>query len=116
MTDINKIAGIAAFGLPVLFAIGTLMTPPFVVPNGTLLLVVIGAIVGLLNVTGAERKWVAIISAVAAAALVGFTTYIAAFDVFGVFVETLFGNLIAVLAPVAVITILAELYTMLSKK
>lgn len=114
--EINKIAGIAAFGLPLLFAIGTLMTPPFVVPNGTILLVIVGAIVGLLNVTTSERKWVAIISALAASAFVAFAAFVTPYDVFGRFIETTLINVAAVLAPVAAITILAELYHMLSKK
>lgn len=114
--EINKIAGIAAFGLPILFAIGTLMTPPFVVPNGAILLVIVGAIVGLLNVTVSERKWVAIISALAASAFVGFAVFMTPYDVFGRFIEIALTNLAAVLAPVAVITIGAELYHMLSKK
>ena len=114
--EMNKIVGIAAFGLPLLFAIGTLMTPPFVVPNSTIILVIVGAIVGLLNVTGAERKWVAIISALAAGAFVTFATFMTPFDVFGRFVETVLTNLAVVLAPVAFITIAAELYHMLSKK
>lgn len=114
--NINGIAGLAAFAVPVLLALGTLMTPPLAIPEAGIVLVIIGAIVGLLNVDSKERPWVAVLSALASGTFFAISTHLTAFDLIGRLIDTALVNLAIVLAPVAAITIIAELYEMLSKK